>query len=605
MPVDNGKEIVEPLFRDIRENQIDLDVDMVRRAFELALDAHQDQKRRSGEPYVTHPVAVARILVHLLEKRADAVILSAALLHDVVEDTGSQLADIRREFGDDVATLVDGVTKIEGLQFSSTEAEQVENFRKMLLSMAEDIRVILIKLADRLHNMRTLDHLAPDRQQAIALETREIYAPLAHRLGIGRVKWEMEDLALKYLDNAAYRELAGLISGKRHEREEIVNEVIAPISEALAAGGIQAEIKGRPKHFDSIYRKMKRQRTKFDAIYDLIGVRIITGSKADCYQTLGILHELYKPVPDRFKDYIATPKSNLYQSLHTTVIGPGGRVVEVQIRTEEMHRLAEYGIAAHYSYKEGSRPEGELDEKLGGLVGGTLEWGDGTDPHEYMDFLKDVALPGRGLRVHAQGRSPAVAQGRHRPRLRLSDPHRGRSPLRGGPGQRSSCSPALQAEERRHGGGGHPAVGAPLGELARSSQDLQGQGQGPPLGQGAAPGGQHRARSRDAGPGAQATPASGPERASSGQRGPELWGRVRRGTPGFSGPGRHLRDLGGDASLPRAPDRDQTQEVPLRPAQGNGSPRPGRDPCGRGGEHDGASLQVLPARCPATRSRVW
>ena len=367
---------------------VDIDRSVVRRAFDIAREAHRLQRRRSGEPYVTHPVAVARILVELLEKRVDSVILAAALLHDVVEDTQSRIDDLNRDFGEEVATLVDGVTKIEGLQFSSTEAEQVENFRKMLLSMAMDVRVILIKLADRLHNMRTLDHLPRDRQEAIARETRDIYAPLAHRLGIGRMKWELEDLALKYLDLKAYRELARLVSEKREEREAVVQEVLAPLREVLAAEGIEAEISGRPKHFDSIYRKMKQQNRPLDAIYDLIGVRIITRSKAACYQALGVVHDLYKPVPERFKDYIATPKSNLYQSLHTTVIGPGGRFVEVQIRTQEMHRIAEFGIAAHYSYKEGRAPERELDEKLGGLVGGTLEWTDGADPEDYMDFLR-------------------------------------------------------------------------------------------------------------------------------------------------------------------------------------------------------------------------
>jgi guanosine-3',5'-bis(diphosphate) 3'-pyrophosphohydrolase len=379
---------LEPLLADLHRSGVELDEAVVERAFRSADAAHRDQQRRSGEPYVTHPVAVARILVDLLEKRADATILAAALLHDVVEDTGSRLDDIRREFGGDVAALVDGVTKIEGLQFSSTEAEQVENFRKMLLSMAQDVRVILIKLADRLHNMRTIESLPVDRQRAIAEETREIYAPLAHRLGIAKVKWELEDLSLKVLDHQAYKEMARLVSDRRDEREDLIRQVIAPIREALDREGIAAEITGRPKHFDSIYRKMRSQGRPLDAIYDLLGVRIITQSKAACYQALGVVHDLMKPVPDRFKDFIATPKSNLYQSLHTTVIGPQGRFVEVQIRTAEMHRIAEYGIAAHYSYKEGTRPEGELDEKLGGLVGGTLEWGDGTDPHEYMDFLK-------------------------------------------------------------------------------------------------------------------------------------------------------------------------------------------------------------------------
>ncbi len=388
MSVEQTADLFQPLVEDIHIRGITLDEDLVSRAFGYSAEAHKDQKRRSGEPYMAHPVAVARILVELLDRRSDAVIIAAALLHDVVEDTGITIDDIRRGFGKEIALLVDGVTKIEGLQFESTEREQAETFRKMLLSMAQDVRVILIKLADRLHNMRTLEYLSPDRQRAISLETREIYGPLAHRLGIGWIKWELEDLALKHLDHPAYKELTQLVADKRGERERMVERVVVPIQEALEMEGVPVEIMGRPKHFDSIYRKMKSQDRPFDAIYDLIGVRVVTASKADCYRALGVVHDLFKPVPDRFKDYIATPKANLYQSLHTTVIGPDGRFVEVQIRTAEMHRIAEFGIAAHYSYKEGTRPERELDDKLGGLVGGTLEWDDGRDPEEYMEFLK-------------------------------------------------------------------------------------------------------------------------------------------------------------------------------------------------------------------------
>jgi guanosine-3',5'-bis(diphosphate) 3'-pyrophosphohydrolase len=388
MSVEQTADLIQPLLEDIHIRGIKLDEGLVIRAFEYSAEAHKDQKRRSGEPYMAHPVAVARILVELLDRRSDAVIISAALLHDVVEDTGITIENIQQEFGDEIALLVDGVTKIEGLQFESTEREQAETFRKMLLSMAQDVRVILIKLADRLHNMRTLEYLPGDRQRAISQETREIYGPLAHRLGIGWIKWELEDLALKHLDHPAYKELTRLVADKRGERERMVERVVVPIQETLEKESIPAEIMGRPKHFDSIYRKMKTQGRPFDAIYDLIGVRIITATKADCYRALGVVHDLFKPVPDRFKDYIATPKANLYQSLHTTVIGPDGRFVEVQIRTAEMHRIAEFGIAAHYSYKEGTRPERELDEKLGGLVGGTLEWEDGRDPEEYMEFLR-------------------------------------------------------------------------------------------------------------------------------------------------------------------------------------------------------------------------
>ncbi len=388
MSVEQTADLLQPLLDDIQIRGVKLDEGLVTRAFTYSAEAHKDQKRRSGEPYMAHPVAVARILVELLDRRTDAVIIASALLHDVVEDTDIAGEDIRREFGDDVALLVDGVTKIEGLQFESSEREQAETFRKMLLSMSRDVRVILIKLADRLHNMRTLEFLPPERRRAISQETRDIYAPLAHRLGIGWIKWELEDLALKHLDHAAYKDLARLVSAKLVERERMVERVVVPIQEALEKEGVRAEIVGRPKHFDSIYRKMKNQERPFDAIYDLIGVRVITATKADCYRALGVVHDLFKPVPDRFKDYIATPKANLYQSLHTTVIGPDGRFVEVQIRTADMHRIAEFGIAAHYSYKEGSEPDRELDEKLGGIVGGTLEWEEEQDPEEYMEFLK-------------------------------------------------------------------------------------------------------------------------------------------------------------------------------------------------------------------------
>ena len=404
--------LIHPLIENIREKKIRLDVDMVERAFAYADRAHGDQVRKSGEPYLSHPVAVAQILVDLLRHRTDAEILAAALLHDVVEDTGNAVDDIRREFGEEVARLVDGVTKIAGLPFDSIVKEQAENFRKMLLSMSRDMRVILIKLADRLHNMRTLEHLPSRRRKEIAQETREIYAPLAHRLGIGRLKWELEDLALKHLDHDAYKKIASLISERRGERETLVKEIIAPVGKELKAEGVTAQIEGRAKHFDSIYRKMVRRGVSFDNMHDLIGVRIITRTKTDCYRALGVLHDIYKPVPERFKDYIATPKTNLYQSLHTTVIGPGGRSVEFQIRTREMHRTAEYGIAAHYTYKESARAERELDDKLGSLIEGTLELGnESEDADEYMDLLKTslyqdevfVFTPAGDLKRLAQG----------------------------------------------------------------------------------------------------------------------------------------------------------------------------------------------------------
>jgi GTP pyrophosphokinase len=365
------------------------DTARIRRAYDFAERAHGPQLRLSGEPYVTHTVAVAVLLTELLGAGADETLLEAALLHDVVEDTHRDLSDIESTFGHEVASLVDGVSKISGLQFDRPEWEQAENFRKMLLSMARDLRVILIKLADRLHNMRTLGSLDPARARRIARETQDIYAPLAHRLGIARVKWELEDLSLKYLDPAAYAEIRDKVALKREERERLVQDVMAPVRKRLSALGIKAEVVGRPKHLDSIYRKMRAQNRKFEEIYDLLGIRVVTLDKADCYRVLGIIHDLYTPVHERFKDYIATPKSNLYQSLHTTVAAPGGAIVEFQIRSREMHELAELGVAAHYRYKEGgSGVDQELLDKLQPVLR-SVEWQSSTsDPDEFMEFLK-------------------------------------------------------------------------------------------------------------------------------------------------------------------------------------------------------------------------
>jgi GTP pyrophosphokinase len=366
-----------------------LDGGRLRKAYEFAARAHGPQLRLSGEPYVTHSVEVAAILAGLLGAGVDETLLEAAMLHDVVEDTDQGLTAVEGAFGPEVAALVDGVTKISGLHFDRPEWEQAENFRKMLLSMARDLRVILIKLADRLHNMRTLGSLDPARAGRIARETRDIYAPLAHRLGIARVKWELEDLCLKYLDPPAYQEIRDKVALKREERERLVQEIMEPVRRRLHHLGVKAEVVGRPKHLDSIYRKMKAQNRKFEEIFDLMGIRVITLDRADCYRVLGIVHDLFTPVHDRFKDYIATPKSNLYQSLHTTVVAPGGTMVEFQIRTREMHEIAELGVAAHYRYKEGgSGVDTELLEKLQPMLR-NVEWQSSTsDPDEFMEFLK-------------------------------------------------------------------------------------------------------------------------------------------------------------------------------------------------------------------------
>ena len=363
-----------------------LDIDLIRSAYELAAEAHAGQRRASGEPYVNHAVEVATILASL---RLDTATIVAGLVHDAVEDTAVSLPDLRVRFGDEVAQLVDGVTKIGKVEFRSSTEAQMENYRKLLLSMAEDARVILIKLADRLHNMRTLEHLPVGKQQRIALETREIYAPLAHRLGIAQVRWELEDLAFKFLEPTEFEELRKKIQQRRRERERQVLEMQRPLEEALAAAHIPAEVTGRPKHLWSIYRKMEKRAKPYEEIYDLMAMRIITDSVQNCYAALGVIHSRWTPIQERFHDYIATPKSNMYRSIHTTVFGPAGRRYEIQIRTEEMHRTAEYGIASHWRYKEGAQAkQNDVDDALTWFRQ-VLEWQQDTkEPEEFMEFLR-------------------------------------------------------------------------------------------------------------------------------------------------------------------------------------------------------------------------
>lgn len=360
--------------------------DDVTKAYQLAEEAHKDQRRVSGEPYILHPLAVAQILADM---KIDTTTITASLLHDVVEDTSYTLDDLKKMFGKEVAFLVDGVTKLSRLNYCTKEDQQLNSMRKMFLAMAKDVRVVVIKLADRLHNMRTLRYMRSDKQKRIAQETLEIFAPLAHRLGIFNIKWELEDLSFRYLEPDKYYDLVDQMKQKRHVREEIVNEAIDVLKKALDEAHIHCEINGRPKHFYSIYKKMKKDNRDLSQVYDLFAIRVIVDDVKDCYGVLGIVHSLWKPLPYRFKDYIAMPKPNNYQSLHTTVIGTRGQPVEIQIRTWEMHRIAEYGVAAHWRYKEGNQTADKdaFDEKMGWLRN-LLEWQDTSNPKEFVNALK-------------------------------------------------------------------------------------------------------------------------------------------------------------------------------------------------------------------------
>jgi GTP pyrophosphokinase len=376
---------IESLVARIQEYSPNVDVSSLRRAYDFALEAHHNQKRISGEDFIIHPLAVAWILAEL-ELDLESVV--GGLLHDVMEDTGIDACAIREEFGDEVALLVDGVTKLRRLTYRSKEEQEAENLRKMLLAMAKDVRVILIKLADRLHNLRTIKYHTVSKQREIARETLEIFAPLAHRLGIYRIKWEIEDIAFRYQEPEKYYELKQRLTSTRSVREGYIQSVIELLREKTAAMGIVVDLQGRPKHLYSIYQKMLAQGKDLDEIFDILGVRILVDSVKDCYATLGVIHTLWKPVPGRFKDFIAMPKANMYQSLHTSVIGPEGEMFEIQIRTWEMHRTAEYGIAAHWRYKTGARDDPEYDEKLAWLRQ-LLEWQhELRDAREFMETLK-------------------------------------------------------------------------------------------------------------------------------------------------------------------------------------------------------------------------
>ncbi|MGM0419890.1 MAG: RelA/SpoT family protein [Bacillota bacterium] len=376
---------LEKIIKKLNTYMDEPDLERLRKAYDICYNAHQGQYRVSGEPYYEHPLGVAYILAEL---ELDLTTIIAALLHDVLEDTKISRQEIVDMFDEQVALLVDGVTKLTKLEFKTKEEHQAESLRKMFLAMADDIRVVLIKLADRLHNMRTLGYMKKYKQVEKAKETIEIYGPLAHRLGMSRIKWELEDLSFRYLQPDLYYEISRKVAANRKEREEEIQKAIEQINNRLEKQGIEADIYGRPKHLYSIYQKMEKKEIDFTEVYDLTALRVLVNSVRECYEVLGLIHELWKPMPGRFKDYIAMPKSNMYQSLHTTVIGPHGDPLEVQIRTPEMHRTAEYGIAAHWKYKEGKKNDSDFEEKLSWLRQ-LLEWQkDLQEPHEFIETLK-------------------------------------------------------------------------------------------------------------------------------------------------------------------------------------------------------------------------
>src|SRR3954451_3242215 len=377
-------EAFEELLSEVGEYNPDIDRDLLERAYRFACEAHEGQQRRSGEDFVLHPIGVAKILAEL---GSDESTLAAGLVHDVVEDTPATIEEVRSEFGEEVATLVEGVTKLTRIQFQSREQAQAENYRKMIVAMAQDPDVILIKLADRLHNMRTIEYLGKQKQLQKARETLEVYAPLAHRLGIHSIKWELEDLAFETLHPRKYSEIQAMVNQRRADRETRVDDAAAILHRELEGATIEADIAGRAKHFYSIYAKMAQHGKEFNEIYDLTAMRVLVDSVKDCYGAIGIIHSLWKPMPGRFKDYIAMPKFNMYQSLHTTVIGPQGKPLEIQVRTKEMHETAEYGIAAHWLYKD--KNVAARDGSLTPWLTQLMDWkNDATDPKEFMETLR-------------------------------------------------------------------------------------------------------------------------------------------------------------------------------------------------------------------------
>ncbi len=437
----------EFIIEELRVNFPDADLDTVWRAYAFAAQCHRGQKRSSGEPYLNHPLEVAYILAQM---KLGHVSVSVGLLHDTIEDTLATPEQIKEMFGEEIWAITDGVTKLTKIETASYEERQAENIRKMILAMAKDIRVILVKLADRLHNMRTLTFLKPAKQRQIAQETLDIYAPLANRLGINWIKSELENAAFMYLWPVEYHDIKEKVSRLEAERERYLAEIVDAIREKIDEAIPGAEVKGRPKHYFSIYQKMGRQKISFEEVYDIMGVRIITPDDADCYTALGLIHSMFKPVPGKLKDYIALPKANMYQSLHTTIVGPGGKPVEIQLRSHRMHIFCEEGIAAHWRYKEGGegRPSARRTDRLVAPLARMAAGG--QRPPRVSGEGQDRPLPRRSLRLHPSPGGSLVPSRRHSLGLRLRHPHRCRGPLRRRQDQREVGVVKTQADKRRH-----------------------------------------------------------------------------------------------------------------------------------------------------------
>ena len=474
------RELFDKLLADVAVYNPEVDRDLLERAYLFASEAHEHQQRRSGEDFILHPLGVAQILADL---RRDDATIAAALAHDVVEDTEATIEQVRADFGEEVARLVEGVTKLTRMHFQSREQAQAENYRRMIVAMAQDPRVILIKLADRLHNMRTIEYLGKQKQLQKARETLEVYAPLAHRLGIHTVKWELEDLAFQTLHPRKYGEIQAMVNRRRADRERYVDEAGQTLAIELEKVDIPAEISARAKHFYSIYEKMAKRGKEFNEIYDLTAMRVLVErdgkeGERDCYGALGVIHSLWKPLPGRFKDYVAMPKFNMYRSLHTTVMGPEGEPLEIQVRTREMHETAEYGIAAHWLYKgakgkKAAEAELRLDEAARRLAGG-------GDRLERAHARVPGARGRRGLRLHAEGRGEEPPGRRDPDRLRLLGAHGRRPPHGRREGERAHRPAPLPAPERRLRRDPHveaaeprpvPRLALARGVLARAKQD--------------------------------------------------------------------------------------------------------------------------------------